>query len=1231
MKLTPSQNSALDLTRHTAIIANAGSGKTRVLVDRYLKILEEHNDLHPRNIVAITFTDASARDLKKKIAEELRRRIVDSSDTDRRARLLEIRQQLPGAYISTIHSFCIQLLRTYPVEANVDALFTILASPEDQLLREECVQSSFYSILKKAYADENSAEAGLLPVFRLFGRRRVSSLIHSFLGSRFRVENLREGIYSHKNEEIVASWNDRLDYIVKNEILGKIDISFFTRLLKGKTKQGKNRQRADEAVVSYLGSNSDKGKLQGYKELKESFFTKENNLSGNLFAAEVREDFLQEAKQIVLPYNKYRRLIESIIAYQGSKYDALYLQYCRQLFEIYEEVRKYYTSQKVNYSFLDYDDVIENALKLVRIPEIQAELVKRFSHILIDEYQDTDAAQYEIVKSLTVGFQETNRLTVVGDPKQSIYSFRNAELELYQKTVKEISETHHDNSAVNLSESFRMLSHPLAFINRISEQLFADIPEHSSEYNFTPLIEARNEQKEGSVEILLPLDSKELVKPFYFDDEDEDEVFDDISINEVELIVDKIKNIISDTSGKYHIRKKDPETSEGFKEATPHYSDIAILLRARTHQQEIETELRKNHVPFITYSGKGFYSQPEIIDATNYLRFLVNPNDDIALAGILRSPYFGLSDVDLYRLAPEYNSETNLWQRFSLSDRTNEYFSRAYEKLTENLQLVGRVSTQFLLQKVIQESGILGILESLPGGEQKIANLEKFQRFALSFGSEGYSGTFDFVERMTLLMERDEAEAQAEPQTDVNAIHIMTIHNAKGLEFPIVFLPYLHSFLTFRGPGRMWNTLDNDLGLGIDLPEQSGKLPIAELIKLRAREREIEEEKRVFYVAMTRARDHLILSASPRKRYRNTRIGWVFDALGVNTDELNSIEEIIFPTEITRYREESENTTDVVQFGIPLIAGKNQLSETGELPQEQVPYFDNAVFLLKDIEPSESVGRYSPSQLLTFLECPTKYYLRYQLGLPEEARLPYYNEADVLAENVQGSVFGQILHKVLERSSFFFFNDFYDKKLLDDVFHSVCNDLHISEESRNKFSKRVHTDIETVLSTTVGKLALSSRSYQSELALRSKLASGQVLSGIIDRLFLDEEGVWNILDYKTDIRENREKKKRYEFQLTFYAYLVSLLYKTDVVKAHVLYTHSGNTATSLFIQKDFSGIGSQLQSLVTEIRLQRKISSLDEPLRNLSHCPECPYFSRSANLCIAGSGKEPVALQTELF
>ncbi|MFI5263658.1 MAG: UvrD-helicase domain-containing protein, partial [Candidatus Kapaibacterium sp.] len=1051
MNLTPSQKSALDLSTHTAIIANAGSGKTAVLVERYLNILEKHPELHPRNIIAITFTDSSARDLRKKISEALNERLKNCRAGKDRDRLLEIRRQLGSAYISTIHSFAIQLLRTYPVEANVDASFTILTSPEDQLLQEECIRSASYSILKKAYADENSPEAALLPVFRLFGRRKISSLIHSFLGSRFRVNELLTSLYSQNDEEILTLWNERIDTIVNEEILGKIDITFFHQLLQEKTTGGKNRQGAEEALSAYSAARSVADKLRCYSSLISAFFTKEYTLNGRLFSFETKEAFRQEAELAAAPFEKYRDLLNAAIESIGNPSAAsLYLQYSCQLLEIFTGTLEAYREQKINYNFLDYDDVIEYALRLVQKPDIQAELIERFAHILIDEYQDTDAAQYAIAKALTGGFTAVNRLTVVGDPKQSIYSFRNADLELYLETIREISAAHAKNSPVILSETFRILSHPLAFINKVSEELFDSDAVVQKEYEYTPLVEGRNEIKEGTVEFILPSRSEDPPNSFedghHYESESEE-----ISADEIELIASKIKQITVDDSGKYFLTEK----QDGILlTRPPQYKEIGILLRSRTHQSEIESTLRKNHIPFVTYGGKGFYARPEITDITNYLRFLVNSNDDIALAGVLRSPYFGLSDIDLYRLAPEYDSISNLWERLSLhiASTHNSNIARAYKQLSENLQIVGRVSTPFLLQKVITESGIYGVLQSLPDGRQKIANLEKYTRFALAFGKEGYSGIFDFIERIMLLIQRDEMEAQAEPQNDLNAVHLMTIHNSKGLEFPIVFLPFLHTSLTSKDRRSVWNVLDKELGIGLDLPEQAKTQPVVELIKIRSKEKEIEEEKRIFYAALTRARDHLILSASPKESYKNTRMGWVLQALQEETLD-NDAHEISISATYEKYRGGS-NSIESFLLNIPIIRKNSDIPASKASAMLQIENPKQVEFQFGTIEPSESIGRYSPSQLLTYLECPTKYYLRYQLGLPEEERLPYHNEADILSENVQGTLFGQIVHKVLEKAGNFVAPEFIDMELLENTFQIVCDDLRLSEELHHEFSER---------------------------------------------------------------------------------------------------------------------------------------------------------------------------------
>ncbi|MEI8134943.1 MAG: UvrD-helicase domain-containing protein [bacterium] len=1215
--LTPSQEKALDLTKHSAVVANAGSGKTHVLVERYLKILSSDKNIHPRNIAAITFTDASARDLRQKISATIQKRLDEASEQADREHLLDLQRRLSGANISTIHAFCIQLLKTYPGEANVDASFAILPNPEDQLLREQCIQSTLYRILQTAYDEPESATAQLLPILRLLGRSKVTSLIHTFLNARLRTKNLIQSLYALPDDEILGCWDEYILEFLQNQIRGDVDLLFFRDLLTHTTANANNKTKAEEAILSFNSSNTPLELIKAYKALKETFFTQKSELRRNLFKDD--EVNVAHQNQVQSFLSKYKQLenILYVVTSDDRPDPKIYLAYTRQLLRIHETALDEYTAQKNNYSVLDHDDVIERTLALVKIPEVRSELNNRFSHILIDEYQDTDASQYEIAKALSGDLKTNTILTVVGDPKQAIYSFRNADIELYRKTVEEIIATDPAHNPIPLSETFRMLPQVLSFINIVSEKLFTNTGA-KSDIEFTSLIEARPDSVEGSVEIMIPTTEVSDSESAGESEENKSSKLD-LSF-EVEMIARKIGAIIGSQLERYQVLEKNVSRSV-------EYRDIAILLRERTHQSEIESALRRNNIPFIIYSGRGFYSQPEILDLLNYLRFLINTKDDLALAATLRSPYFTLNDLDLYRLAPEPGSVTSLWQRLSLNygDDETGVLVHAYRRLSEDLQLVGRINTPQLLQRIIHDSGMMGILSAQSGSEQKIANIEKFTRLARGFGSEGYSGTFDFVERMSILSERDDMEAQAEQKQSGNSVHLMTIHNAKGLEFPIVFLPYLHNKQVSPRADSVSVILDKELGVGLKLPNQDPNHAVFELIKIRNKQTELAEAKRLFYVAMTRARDHLILSASNIKDYSKSKLGWVLDPLSTNTISAEVPNEIIYPTTITRYSEAGGYVSSTIDVVIPVIRELEALplqvhkdiESEGDTEQQ---------FLLRDIAPSESVGRYSPSQILTYLECPTKYFLRYQLGLPEESRLPYFNEADVQAEHVHGSVFGQLLHKLMERASQFYSEGIFDKSAFDVLFAETYQAMHLPKSLEVEYKRKILEDTSTILRSPVAIKSLQATHAQTEFPLRSKLASGQILSGIIDRLFKDDDGIWNILDYKTDRFENIGKKKRYEFQMKFYAYLVGAQHNSPTVKAHILYTHTGKSIEFIFEKKDFLEMESQLKKLVSEILDLKGASSLGEIKRELSHCSECPYFETEEQMCYAGLGDPSLKL-----
>ena len=383
---------------------------------------------------------------------------------------------------------------------------------------------------------------------------------------------------------------------------------------------------------------------------------------------------------------------------------------------------------------------------------------------------------------------------------------------------------------------------------------------------YSDLIHGRDTTLEGRVEWICPCADAEDRFPNASNSESGDEPLRDSPDNreeranyeEVNLIARRIRSIVLDPE--YEVEDK----------AAPRrarYEDIAILLRSRTHLSLLERALREANVPYGVAKGTGFYVQPEILNILSYVTFLTNPANDIALAAILRAPYFALSDVELFQVAHHESFRRRRTQtRWSFWDQFQDYgahsglphLEHALSQLRENLALAGRTSAAQLVEKIYSETGIMAALVADPQSAQRIANLDKFLALARTTDASGFNGLIDFVERMQYLKESDERESQAELPDAIGLVRIMTVHEAKGLKFPIVILPFLQKKFRFE----YTHLLDKELGLQITLPDGRDSSIVSTVISLRAKHAVIAEEKRIFYVAATRARDHLILSST---------------------------------------------------------------------------------------------------------------------------------------------------------------------------------------------------------------------------------------------------------------------------------------------------------------------------------------------------------------------------------
>ncbi len=1197
--LTPVQKQVLSRPSHTAIIANAGSGKTRVLVEQYIKFLLDNHSLSPRDIVTITFSEQSARDIKKKIREGVLSRIVNENDEQVLKRLYQIQDRLQSATITTIHAFCAQLLRIYPVESKTDSAFGIVSSPEDQLLREECVQQTLYGALSAGYKTENKQT---LEFVKKYGRRQVTSQILSLFSKRFSARSLQKLLNVQTDEEIATGWQTLIESELDENVIALYDRSYYSRLLEHLSK--KTRPDAEQLLVKFEGARSRREKLTGLSEILTYFHSgKWESIHGTRFK-NVKDELLASLPDNLESFRLHRSLAESYTSSDDVQSILLHeSRSMRILLELFRGAFDLYNERKDHYSILDFDDMLWKANELLERPEIRAELSSRYPFILVDEYQDTDDLQYEIIRSLTANFTANNRLIIVGDPKQSIYGFRNANIALFDKTIGEIADST-KLPAIELKESFRMLAHPMAFINKLFLPVFSS---GKGEIAYNELILARTEHAKGSVEILVKnTDSSERIS----EDSDTEEDLDDGG--EPELIAAKILQIVKNESS-YRVYEREHQRAVTFH-------DIGVLLRSRTHLEKVESAFRAHNIPYVTYGGRGFYTSQEIKDIINYLAFLVNPSDDVALFGILRSSYFNISDRDLFLVSASAVKPKNLsfWSRFqsfAATDNAPYLLKRAYEQLQANLELVGKLTSTNLIEKIYTETMIFGVYELYPESEQKLANLRKFSDLSMSFHSSGFQSTFDFLERIMLLSEREEEEALAESLTHANAVHIMTIHGSKGLEFPVVFLPFLHRRIS-SGDGRKNSVkLERGVGISINDPEAENSSPLAEYIILKSNERGLEEEKRIFYVGATRARDHLILSATIKKEIipNNSYLKWISGSF--NSDFFSDIS---FSELLKRYDSTTQQTTQQIENVVVPVASDIALIESPAIEAIAQVLAQPSLVHTVSIPYKEGMTRYSPSQLLVYKECPTKYHLRFNLGIPEDPRLPFNFEAADSAEMLRGTVIGQLVHGVLQHIDTIALSGALDETVFTSHLRSSIESLGMEVDScLQKYSDKIRSHVHTFVTSEFGKNVLRASPYFTEYALRAKLSEMQMLSGVIDRLYQDTDG-WHILDYKTDrLIDNPAKDERYRFQLKFYAYLIKKLFDIDTdIHAHLFYTNYGVTKEFVFTPLDLADIELNLTETVSQILTDKRTTSLEEIIKNRDHCKECAYFNEQKNLCL---------------
>jgi ATP-dependent helicase/nuclease subunit A len=867
--------------RDICVVAGAGSGKTGVLVERFVRLVApvnpaSHEPAEVSQILVITFTDKATREMKSRIVDELTR-----------LQRTEQRRQVETAYISTIHGFCSRLLQENPFEAGCDPQFTVLDEPHARRLLRQCTDA----VVARAYGHGDADITELVAAaqaFRSHGDESGDPLGALSASVESAIGKLRGA--GHSRETVLRHWQSGADEIeakalapvqaliapVVTEVTACLDA---LRLLR-EGVLGAARVACD-AVLQQADC------LNQASTLMETFPVLEGLLKA-VSRPRPRNTGMPQEITLTQVMQRLKIACEEVRDLYGvnAEREAQAQVHCHRLWKLICAVWEEYEEAKQERGVLDADDLQAQAAALLEgSPGVRERYRRRFKHLLIDEFQDTNAHQMRLIRLLhaTPAANGTpqpapNRLFVVGDVQQSIYGFRHADPRLFRNVERRFRERK-AGEHISLSVNFRSRPEILQTIETVFRQVWRE-----EATPFVPLSPGAifDPKPTPSVELLLTQDLHRR----------------DYIRLEAESLAARLQQLVEGEELRL-TAATDPRRGQPVG-----YRDIAILLRGLTDIQKYEEAFARRGVPcFVVGGGRGYYARHEIRDLRNALTVLDTPLDDIALAATLRSPLFGIETDTLYRLSLQAGrqgemedtpatQESRLRQRPGRSPlypaipallESNRLPDEEAQKLTRFLTLMEALRAQedrlpvgHLLERLIAATQYDARLLVRPGGRRRLANVRKLLQMA---NADPVMGVRDFIRRLRDMEKLSDREGDAPTEEEAaDVVRILTIHGAKGLEFPVVVLADLARGLLIPERG-LFACDPNHLALGTRL----GGAPslVYRAIDKSRQEADRQEAARLLYVAMTRAREHLMLCGNLGRNWGYNWADNLFPILGI--------------------------------------------------------------------------------------------------------------------------------------------------------------------------------------------------------------------------------------------------------------------------------------------------------------------------------------------------------------
>lgn len=1248
---TTEQQQVIDLrNRNILVSAAAGSGKTAVLVERIVKIITDKN--HPVDIdhlLIVTFTNAAAAEMRERIGNAIEKALDEQPGDEHLLRQLTL---IHNAQITTIDSFCLYVVRNHFHEIDLEPNFRIGDEGELKLLREDVLgkvleqnyeePSEAFSDFVEGYASGRTDAALNEMILQLYEFSRSypwpEKWLDSFVGI-YRIENREE----LDRAEWLAPLTQNIRFVLK-------DCEQLLKQALAVTQQDDGPDMYEKAVRSDLEKYESLSKLTSFCELsvalsdiKYDRLASSRGFEGDPDKLELVKSLREQAKDVVKKLCKqYFFCSPEMMIEQLERTEPMLEEVVRLTKQFADE----FAAAKRRKNLVDFHDVEHFALQILVDEETEKakktaeEFRDTFEEIMIDEYQDSNEVQETLLRSISREERGENNIFMVGDVKQSIYRFRLARPELFMKKYDSYSLEESTTQRIDLHKNFRSREEVLTCTNDIFYKIMARSlgnVEYDAEAALYPGA-SYPVSADFIPEILLADSNDELL---------EDTELTDKKTLEAKIVAEEIK----------HLMKTQPVTDKaaGTLRAA-HYSDIVILLRSLSGWADSLVEvLNENGIPAHTVSSTGYFSTVEVQTVLSMLRLLDNPRQDIPMAAVLRSPMAGLTDEELAVLRLEdgsvpfheavlelaeglyeedgqkeiSDSEADRKQGRNADEKTEDDIEstahrkllKFYKKYRQLRQLVPDTPIHELIEIILCETGYGHYVAAMPAGNRRTANLNMLLEKAAAYEKTSYKGLFHFVRYIDELQKYDvdfgEADMVGENE---DVVRIMSIHKSKGLEFPIVIV---------SGMGKNFNKQDTrskmvlhpELGIGLDYMDGKKRIKSPTIAKKAiAKQIELEnlgEELRVLYVALTRAKEKLIITgtlkdapekleffrqqanlskAADRPLSYLTREGasgyldWILPAVLSYGDKypvrIVEAAELVLD-EVENQLEQNEDLTERIG---EIKAADPQL--VGQLKQRFSQRYPYQVDVLR--KNKYSVSELKHRAMREKFEAEQEETIPAFLEEPVTPTIPLFIQRQGSVEQEtpnRGALRGTAVHRVMECY------DFASEKSVHEQMEAMEKEEKIIADMRALVKEQIVADF--VSSETGRRMALAQRGgalyrekpfvmgfAEEELEnygfgvgsntdscenIYEKTDSDQekeeqqkvrheedltLIQGIIDVFWIEKDGIV-LLDYKTDrVQQTKELIDRYETQLKLYADALERVFAARKLKVKEILIYS---------------------------------------------------------------------------